>query len=127
MNQNYGMQLIVDGYGANPHTLASIDTIYRFLDGLPAKIGMEKIGPPQLANFDDPEIAGITGVIQIITSHISIHTYAKKGCLFLDVFSCKPFDAPLVIAHATDIFNITRIETTIVERGKHFPTKNLHP
>ncbi len=86
---DYGMHLIVDGYDANPQALRDIARAYRFLDELPARIGMQKIGPPQLSNFDDPMMAGITGIIQIVTSHISIHTYANKGCVFLDVFSCQ--------------------------------------
>lgn len=123
---DYGMHLIVDGYDANPQALRDIARAYRFLDELPARIGMQKIGPPQLSNFDDPMMAGITGIIQIVTSHISIHTYANKGCVFLDVFSCQTFSCEDVIAHACEVFGIQTVDTHIIRRGKQFPEHNTH-
>ena len=87
----YGPHLMIDAYGADPDALANVEVIFHFLDSLPEAIGMQKIGPPQIASFRDPAMAGVTGVVMIVPSHISIHTYALKGCFFLDVFSCKPF------------------------------------
>lgn len=120
------MHLIIDGYKACPHKLADIATIYRFLDNLPALIGMEKIGPPQLAVFDDPDKAGITGIVMIVTSHISVHTYSLKGCIFMDVFSCKELDPQIVIGHTIAVFGITEYESRVLSRGTQFPVLNTH-
>ncbi len=123
--QTFGTHLILDCYGADPKKLQDVGLIFRFLDELPALIGMQKIGPPQMANFDDEAIAGVTGVIQIVTSHISIHTYALKHCFFMDVFSCSEFDPQTVIDHVKKAFSVDTIEHTVVSRGKHFPVNNL--
>ncbi len=117
---------MVDCYDADPGRLHDINRIYRFLDTLPVLIGMEKIGPPQLAVFDDPALAGITGIVMIVTSHISIHTYSNKDCFFLDVFSCKPFPVDVVLRHAEEYFRMQRFEKYEVERGREFPAENLH-
>lgn len=121
----YGPHLLLDCYGADLDKLADVGLIFQFLDQLPKLIGMEKIGPPQMAKFDDPEIAGVTGVVMIVTSHISIHTYALKGCFFMDVFSCKPFDRKIVENRVRDTFGVTRMESRLVNRGRKFPVKNL--
>ncbi len=122
----YGLHLIMDCYGANPEKLGNVDFIFRFLDSLPSKIGMKKIGPPQMATFSDPSLAGVTGVVQIVTSHISIHTYQKKDCFFLDIFSCEDFDPTYIASYVQEIFDVQYTEMSVEKRGKHFPTTNLH-
>ena len=121
----YGSHLLLDCYGANPKALQDSDLIYQFLDELPAMIGMEKVEVPHVVSFDDPEKAGVTGIIMIITSHISIHTYSLKKCFFLDVFSCKDFDPEIVIAKAKETFEFTSSASKFVERGSKFPKANL--
>jgi S-adenosylmethionine decarboxylase len=123
--KTFGPHLMLDCYGADPAKLADVGLVFQFLDQLPKLIGMQKIGPPQMAKFDDPKIAGVTGVVLIVTSHISIHTYALKGCFFMDVFSCKPFDSKTVEKYARDTFGVTRMESKLVSRGKRFPLHNL--
>ncbi len=126
MTNIYGQHLTLDGYGASPAALSDLALIYDFLDRLPLLINMEKIGPPQLAVFKNAGNAGITGAILIVTSHISIHTYSLKGCLFLDVFSCRRFSAELVVKTVTETFGIERSEISVMDRGREFPARNLY-
>ena len=128
MEQNdYGSHLIFEGYDADATKLHDLTVIYQLLDELPGLIGMEKIGPPHLVKFDGEDKAGITGVVLIVTSHISIHTYSLKGCLFLDVFSCKCFDPTVVIELVIRTFGVGKAEHTIVRRGVKFPPHNIYP
>jgi S-adenosylmethionine decarboxylase len=124
--RTYGWHLLLDGYGANPEKLANVGILYAFLDALPAQLGMQKIGPPQLAQFHEPEIAGVTGIILITTSHISLHTYSHKDCFFMDIFACKAFDAGAMLDTVQTFFEATRLEHRLVERGRLFPVQNLH-
>ena len=123
--KTYGWHLILDCYGANPQKLHDIERIFRFLDTLPAKIDMQKIGPPQIACFDDAGIKGITGIVMIVTSHISMHTYSNRSCFFMDVFSCKEFDAHFLIKYVEEFFEVTKMETQEITRGHHFPTQGV--
>ena len=125
-SQSYGPHLTIDAYGADPAKLADVGLLFETLDRLPGLIGMQKIGPPQMAQFTDPDKAGISGIVMIVESHISIHTYANKDCFFMDVFSCKPFDTEKVIAHVKEIYGPKELDITVVERGKRFPSENLH-
>lgn len=117
----YGQHLILDCYGANKEKLHCIETLFRFLDTLPAKIGMQKIGPPQIACFDDEDIKGVTGIVMIVTSHISIHTYSNKCCFFMDVFSCKDFNTAILVKYIEGFFDVKSIDIQEVVRGAQFP------
>ena len=123
----YGLHLTIDAYGADPSKLADVGLLFETLDGLPALIGMRKIGPPQMAQFKEADKAGVSGVIMIVESHISVHTYEKKDCLFMDVFSCKWFDHTVVVELVKRVFGATDLDINLVERGKRFPAENLHP
>ncbi len=112
--------MFIDACEADPATLGDVGLIFSFLDALPAKIGMQKIGPPQMAQFTDCDKNGVTGIVMIVTSHISIHTYTDKACFFMDVFSCKPFDANVVVELVRKTFKVGRLEYRVVERGHDF-------
>jgi S-adenosylmethionine decarboxylase len=117
----YGQHLLLDCYGANREKLGDVGALFTFLDELPARIGMQKIGPPQMAHFPETaENAGVTGIVMIVTSHISIHTYTHQGCFFMDIFSCKDFDTAHITAYITEFFGVQHVEAQEITRGKYF-------
>lgn len=124
--QMYGPHLMLDCYNAPPDALSDVGLVFDFLDKLPAVIGMEKIGPPQIAKFENEAFAGVTGIIMIVTSHISIHTYSLKGCFFLDVFSCKSFDPATVVEEVKFRFKPEQTNVSFIQRGFMFPVRNIH-
>lgn len=124
--RNYGLHLTIDAYGANPAKLEDVGLLFETLNTLPEKIGMRKIGFPYIAQFKEKEIAGISGVIMIVESHISMHTYSKKDFLSLDVYSCKDFDYQKVVEHIRQVYEFKEIEMNVIVRGKRFPEHNLH-
>ena len=124
--RTFGLHLMLDCYGADPSKLDDVGLLYQTLLDIPEAICMNKIGFPQIAKFTEREIAGISGVIMIVESHISIHTYSKKDFLSLDAYSCKQFDLEKVTALIKERYSPREIETYVTERGKKFPIENLH-
>ena len=148
--KNFGPHLIIDGYGADPKCLEDEKLMYSILDELPGLIGMHKIDKPKVYKFDQTEIAGasifgfcypqknifqkffaglnfkVVGSVLIVESHISIHTYSKKDCIFIDIFSCKDFDIQKAIDFLGDKYKIEHMEIQLIKRGKKFPIYNLH-
>lgn len=61
----------------------------KFLYNLVTEIDMEVLIDPVLAfsKYD-----AWTGLIGIVTSHISFHYWTKENYLQLDIYSCKEFD-----------------------------------
>ena len=127
--------LMVSGFNCDKKALNDDTKIYQFLKQLPAKIDMQPMGLPivyRVSKTDHPDI-GITGTMIIATSHISIHTFPigqKDGkrkprgikrkiyqsFFTFDVYSCKDFDAELVISELKKTFKPKYIETALIYR-----------
>ena len=91
----FGSHLIVDLFGCANDKLADTDFIFGFLDNFPDKIAMTKVSPPQVFKYagEAPENSGVSGVVLIEESHISIHTFPDKKQVMVNIFSCcKDFD-----------------------------------
>jgi S-adenosylmethionine decarboxylase len=58
---------------------------------------------------------GITAFCIIDFSHISIHTFTKTKELYLDIFSCKPFNKNKVIQYVKKVLNVKSKQIFISE------------
>lgn len=119
----FGLHLVIDAYGCDKKRLSDVGQISAFLDDLPSQIGMTKIAPPYCFFYKGlrPEDCGVSGIVLIAESHISIHTFSEKGYFSADVFSCKDFDAENVADIITSKFKAKTFEKSINSRGRHFP------
>jgi len=119
----FGPHLMLDCFGCNQKKLSDIDVIFDALDTLPAKIGMTKIMPPYVFKYQGtiPEDWGISGVVLIAESHISIHTFPEKDHAFIDIFSCKDFDTASASVLLVNLFEATHHEVQLLSRGAEFP------
>jgi len=112
------MHLIIDGYGSNPDVMQDEAFLYQLLDTYPSKIGMTKISAPFVVRYvgSKPQDWGISGFVLIAESHITVHTFAERCYINMDIFSCKDFDAEKVIADFKDKFRLTMVKTCLVDR-----------
>jgi len=117
-NNFWGYHLILDCHACDVPSIQSRDNVYSFIKNLVRDIDMEPIGEPYIeytaAEF--PDKAGFTAVQIIVTSSIVAHFIDSTGDLYLDVFSCKPFDNDIVIASVKDAFMPKRIRTNYLTR-----------
>jgi S-adenosylmethionine/arginine decarboxylase-like enzyme len=79
--------------------------IEKWLSDLVEKVNMEIFLPPVAKYCDDPNNAGVTGVVVITTSHASIHLW-DHGLLQMDLYSCKHFNELAVVEHVKDNFDV---------------------
>jgi S-adenosylmethionine decarboxylase len=120
----YGPHLMLDLNDCDSAILDDLEACFRLLNELPEKIGMTKITQPYVFRYSGlvPEDEGITGVTIIAESHISLHTYPKKNFVFVDIFSCKPFDVEGARDHVVQFFQSKSPSVHTQERGAAFPT-----
>jgi S-adenosylmethionine/arginine decarboxylase-like enzyme len=50
-------------------------------------------------------------------SHISLHTWPEKGCLAMDLHSCKNFNHRAVIKFLKKYWGCKKMKTRVVMRG----------
>lgn len=112
------MHLIIDAFGGNKNVLQDEQFIYELLNSYPAKIGMTKISDPMVFRYSGkkPEDWGITGLVFIAESHISLHTFVERNFINIDVFSCKDFNAAQVIEDLKAAFELTKIRSCLLRR-----------
>lgn len=70
---------------------------------------------------DDMDQDGISGILVIAESHISIHTAPENKTCSIDIFSCKDFDYWEGISYIVSSFKPLRFHYDIVQRGNSFP------
>jgi S-adenosylmethionine decarboxylase len=98
------MLAAIDLHGCDRDRLADPDAIRRFVPAVIRAIGMRAHGPLHLERFGDDELEGWSAMQFIETSSITIHADEVRGRCFVDVFSCRPFDAALAAAIAAEHF-----------------------
>ncbi|VVC00641.1 S-adenosylmethionine decarboxylase proenzyme [uncultured archaeon] len=113
----------MDMYGCNKKKLKDVNFVYTFLSEMPELIGMTKIMPPYTFSYNGlkPEDWGVSGIVLIAESHISIHTFPEKGYASVDIFSCKDFDVDSACDIIASKYEAKTYERNFLMRGRHFP------
>jgi len=117
------MHLTIDGFGGDRELLSSETLVRSLLDRLPGEISMTKIAAPHVLRYvgPKPEDWGISGFVIIAESHIAIHTFPDRGIVWVDIFSCKGFEAEGALDSVRDAFDLTGAKVEKHERGLEYP------
>jgi len=117
------MHLTIDGFGGDREHLSNESLVHSLLNTYPAEINMTKISEPFVLQYtgEKPEDWGVTGFVIIAESHISVHTFPDRGYVWVDVFSCKEFEADGAVDRIVETFGLTHVTTRIHDRGLEFP------
>ena len=111
----WGTLAAIDLHGCDFDPLADPDCIRAFVPALIDAIGMRAHGPLALERFGDGDLEGWSAMQFIETSTIIVHADEVAHRCFVDVFSCRPFDAELAAAVAVEHFGGTPT-LTVLER-----------
>lgn len=115
-NTYWGYHLILNCASANIDKITDYDNVVLFAKQLVKRIDMVAFGEPQVVNFGSGNKAGFTLVQLIETSNICAHFCNDTGDIYLDVFSCKPYDPAVVVETVTEFFNPQRCEQHFLHR-----------
>jgi S-adenosylmethionine decarboxylase len=119
----FGPHLTLDLKGCPKEILQNYNLHFELLKNLPELIGMTPITQPYVFPYSGllPEDKGITGIVIIAESHLSIHSFEEKGYTFIDMFSCKEFDVEKAVEYILETFKPISYEKNLIQRGKDFP------
>ena len=125
----FGWHLALDGYGGEPGRLGDPEVVRAWLDELPDALGMSKLIEPCLIevgarNQKDP--GGVTGFVLVAQSHLSLHTFPRRGFVSADVFTCQDhLDHERIRQSLIATFKLGNVESNLIARGTRYPLVDL--
>ena len=104
----WGITSSIDIYNCHPDKIRNAGEIRRFVIELCNLIEMKRFGETLVVHFgEDERVAGYSMVQLIETSLISAHFANLTNTIYLDVFSCKPYDPETVRSFSEKFFGGT--------------------
>jgi S-adenosylmethionine decarboxylase len=79
-----GRHIIAELYGVSEELITNESTVRQILEEVTEKANLERVG----SVFKQFNPHGVTGIVLIAESHVSIHTWPEFGLVNLDVFTC---------------------------------------
>ena len=119
MSTYWGYHLMLDCSGCDNAKITSGDNITAFTKELVKRIDMVAYGEPVVAHFatHDPQKAGYSMMQLIETSNLAAHFVDRDNTMYLDVFSCKPFDNETVCETVREYFGADKIRLNYITRN----------
>ena len=79
-----GRHIIAELYGVSSDLISKQETVKQIMDEVIEKAELTKVGEA----YKQFEPHGVTGIVLIAESHISLHTWPEYGLVNLDIFTC---------------------------------------
>jgi S-adenosylmethionine decarboxylase len=112
--ETLGHHYIVEGSGCNPEVISRVEQVEQIMVRA-AELADVQVWAISFHRFS-PD--GVSGVVVISESHLSVHTWPELGYVALDIYTCgeraKPEEA---VQHALKAFGASNMHITEVTRG----------
>ncbi|HAV20593.1 MAG: adenosylmethionine decarboxylase [Bacillota bacterium] len=114
MENILGSHILIEAYDCDPKVLDDVELVEEVMVDAALKAGAE-IREVAFHKFS-PQ--GVSGVVVISESHLSVHTWPEVGYAAVDVFTCGDTVDPIVaVDYIRDKFQARRALTSEVKRG----------
>ncbi|HEX4799363.1 MAG TPA: adenosylmethionine decarboxylase [Candidatus Paceibacterota bacterium] len=128
--ETFGVHFMLDGYGANKEILADKAKLEKMLSEIPVAMGMYTISKPfvlEVGPLNRKDPGGLSGFVLIAESHISFHTFPKRGFVTIDVYTCQNvLDTKKLTELFIETFDIQDHDMYIINRGTKYPVENIY-
>ncbi|MBM3470548.1 MAG: adenosylmethionine decarboxylase [Armatimonadetes bacterium] len=109
-----GHHYIVEASGCNPEIIGKVETVEQILVRA-AEVAQVTVWSISFHRFNPN---GVSGVVVISESHLSVHTWPEYGYVALDIFTCGNDAKPeAAVEHALKEFKARTMHITEVTRG----------
>ncbi len=123
--EQFGVHLMIDGYGAPTELLKNQEHLTKLLTELPAAMGMHTICDPVVVEVgpkNHKDSGGASGFVMIAESHISFHSFPNRGFITIDVYTCQnELDTDRFTNWLRETLSFSTMDVYIQPRGLHFP------
>ena len=114
----YGYELVMDLFECDLEVLSSKKKIQEYVDKLCKLIKMKKFGKTLIPYFGEREkfTKGFSLVQLIETSSITGHFSDYWKTAYINIFSCKEYDAKLAKKFTKEFFGAKRVKSRLLVR-----------
>jgi S-adenosylmethionine decarboxylase len=114
---DWGLSSCIDLYECDLKLMQDAQAIREFVKILCKRIKVRRYGETQVVFFgDEPRIQGFSMTQLIETSLVSAHFADASRAIYLDVFSCAPYDPEDAARFAADFFKAGRYQLKVINR-----------
>lgn len=119
-----GLHRLIDLYGCDPDRLADADAVRVALLDAARRAGATVV----TQHFHQFEPHGVSGVVVIAESHLTIHTWPEYHCAAADLFTCgETIDSDYLVRLLKESFSAQEVRVNRVERGTGVREKGRRP
>jgi S-adenosylmethionine decarboxylase len=110
-----GDEWIVEAFGCDAERQADRATLGALLDPMVTGRGLRPVGAGQWHVFPPP--GGITGMLLLAESHLTVHTFPEHRSLCLNLFCCTPRPAWPFAERLAQLLGADRVTVRHLERA----------
>jgi S-adenosylmethionine decarboxylase len=114
-----GDEWVVEAFGCSAERLADRGTLGALLDRMVRELALRPVGPGQWYVFPPP--AGITGMLLLAESHLTVHTFPEHRSLCLNLFCCTPRAEWPFAERLTEMLGAEQVQVRHLERAYGTP------
>jgi S-adenosylmethionine/arginine decarboxylase-like enzyme len=110
MKEVWGQSLSIDLNGCEHSLMINPEKLKEFSKSICKEINMIPFGEPMVHRFGEGALEGYSMMQFIMTSNITVHLDEVKNRAFIDIFSCKKFDAKTAKNFCKNFFMAKKIK-----------------
>ena len=111
----HGLEWVVEAQGCDAARLADPAALQQLFDSMIAELALTPVAAAQWHKFPSP--GGVTGMVMLAESHLTVHTFPEHRSLCLNLFCCGPRPEWDFAAALTTRFSATLVQVRCFERA----------
>ena len=110
-----GDEWVVEAFGCDAARLGDRATLAALLDRMVNELGLRPVGAGQWHVFPPP--SGVTGMLLLAESHLTVHTFPEHRSLCLNLFCCTPRPTWPFAERLAEMLGAERVNVRHLERA----------
>ena len=110
-----GDEWVVEAFGCDAGRLADRATLAALVDRMVNELGLRPVGAGQWHVFPPP--GGITGMLLLAESHLTVHTFPEHRSLCLNLFCCTTRPTWPFAQRMAEMLGAERVSVRHLERA----------
>jgi S-adenosylmethionine decarboxylase len=114
-----GSEWVVEAYGCDAVRLGDVHAMRTMFDALVDELALHPVADAQWHRF--PEPGGVTGLLMLAESHLTVHTFPEHQSMCVNLFCCTPRPEWAWAARLSALVGATEVVVRRLERAYAAP------